>query len=40
MLISIVANGTRRDVAVAVQKSGIAWAFDGDHGTIVWASVS
>lgn len=40
LLLSIVANGTRRDVVAAVQKSGIAWALDRDHGAIVWSSVS
>ncbi|KAG2707245.1 hypothetical protein I3760_05G139700 [Carya illinoinensis] len=36
MLLSINANGTKRDVAVAVQKSGFAWALDRDNGNIVW----
>ncbi|GMY26053.1 Polyvinylalcohol dehydrogenase [Fagus crenata] len=36
MLLSIVANGTRRDVVVAVQKSGFAWALNRDNGDIVW----
>uniref|UniRef100_A0A2N9EBW1 Pyrrolo-quinoline quinone repeat domain-containing protein n=1 Tax=Fagus sylvatica TaxID=28930 RepID=A0A2N9EBW1_FAGSY len=36
MLLSIVANGTRRDVVVAVQKSGFAWALNRDDGSIVW----
>ncbi|KAJ6969195.1 hypothetical protein NC653_036996 [Populus alba x Populus x berolinensis] len=37
MLLTITANRTRRDVAVAVQKSGFAWALDRDDGSIVWS---
>nr|POE53961.1 polyvinylalcohol dehydrogenase [Quercus suber] len=36
MLLSILANGTIRDVVVAVQKSGFAWALDRNNGNIVW----
>ncbi|KAM5567146.1 hypothetical protein ABKV19_015318 [Rosa sericea] len=36
MLLTIHPNGTRRDVVVAVQKSGFAWALDRDNGNIVW----
>ncbi|KAL3731721.1 hypothetical protein ACJRO7_028582 [Eucalyptus globulus] len=36
MLLSISANGTRRDIVAAVQKSGFAWALDRDTGAIVW----
>ncbi|CAI9092698.1 OLC1v1028015C2 [Oldenlandia corymbosa var. corymbosa] len=36
MLITIKSNGRLRDVAVAVQKSGFAWALDRDNGDIVW----
>ncbi|POO00002.1 PQQ-dependent membrane bound dehydrogenase, glucose/quinate/shikimate-related [Trema orientale] len=36
MLLTVYPNGTRRDVAVAVQKSGFAWALDRDNGDIVW----
>ncbi|CAI9092695.1 OLC1v1028012C1 [Oldenlandia corymbosa var. corymbosa] len=36
MLLSIVSNGRKRDVAVAVQKSGFAWALDRDNGQVVW----
>ncbi|KAF8021504.1 hypothetical protein BT93_G1827 [Corymbia citriodora subsp. variegata] len=36
MLITIFTNGTRRDIAAAVQKSGFAWALDRDFGDIVW----
>lgn len=39
MLLSILHNGKRRDVAVAVQKSGFAWALDRDTGDIVWSTV-
>ncbi|KAJ8773751.1 hypothetical protein K2173_006401 [Erythroxylum novogranatense] len=35
-LVSIVVNRTRRDVVVAVQKSGFAWALDRDNGATVW----
>lgn len=40
MLLTISYNRTRRDVAVAVQKSGFAWALDRDTGDIVWSRVS
>ncbi|KAK0599008.1 hypothetical protein LWI29_001494 [Acer saccharum] len=36
MLLTIYANGTIRDVVVAVQKSGFAWALNRDDGEIVW----
>lgn len=36
MLITISTNGTERDIAVAVQKSGFVWALDRDSGEIVW----
>ncbi|XAR51758.1 Polyvinyl alcohol dehydrogenase (cytochrome) [Bertholletia excelsa] len=39
MILSIRINGTKRDVAVAVQKSGFAWALDRDNGSIVWYTV-
>ncbi|KAE8701562.1 hypothetical protein F3Y22_tig00110546pilonHSYRG00079 [Hibiscus syriacus] len=32
MLLTITSNGTFRDVAVALQKSGFAWALDRDNG--------
>ncbi|KAI4351610.1 hypothetical protein L6164_005954 [Bauhinia variegata] len=38
MMLTVVVNGTKKDIAVAVQKSGFAWAFDRDNGTIVWAT--
>ncbi|KAL8035605.1 hypothetical protein ABFX02_12G108100 [Erythranthe guttata] len=36
MLITIISNRRLRDVVVAVQKSGFAWALDRDNGDIVW----
>lgn len=39
MLLTIYPNGKRRDIAVAVQKSGFAWALDRDNGDIVWFKV-
>lgn len=40
MLLTIFSNGRMRDVVVAVQKSGFAWALDRDDGEIVWLRVS
>lgn len=40
MMLSIVVNGSTRDIVVAVQKSGFAWALDRDNGEIVWYTVS
>ena len=39
MLLSILANGTIRDVVIAVQKSGFAWALDRNNSNIVWFKV-
>ena len=39
MLLTIFSNGTKRDVVVAVQKSGYTWALDRDSGDIVWFNV-
>ena len=39
MLLTINSNGRPRDVAVAVQKSGFAWALDRNNGDIVWFKV-
>ncbi|KVH96141.1 Pyrrolo-quinoline quinone beta-propeller repeat-containing protein [Cynara cardunculus var. scolymus] len=36
MLLTIYSNGTTRDIVVAVQKSGFAWALDRENGEIVW----
>ncbi|KNA08743.1 hypothetical protein SOVF_159910, partial [Spinacia oleracea] len=40
MLLTIFPGGVRRDVVVAVQKSGFVWALDRDTGDIVWFSVA
>ncbi|XP_027096818.2 uncharacterized protein [Coffea arabica] len=37
MLLTINNNGRKRDIAVAVQKSGFAWALDRNNGDIVWS---
>lgn len=39
MLLSINSKGRFRDIVVAVQKSGFAWALDRDNGDIVWFKV-
>ncbi|XP_075077911.1 uncharacterized protein LOC107809953 [Nicotiana tabacum] len=36
MLLTIFSNGRLRDIVVAVQKSGFAWALDRNTGHIVW----
>ncbi|XP_076907637.1 uncharacterized protein LOC143564161 [Bidens hawaiensis] len=36
MLLTIKSNRRLRDIVVAVQKSGFAWALDRDNGEIVW----
>ncbi|XP_038994568.1 polyvinylalcohol dehydrogenase-like [Hibiscus syriacus] len=36
MMITIDVNGTEKDIVVAVQKSGFAWALDRDDGNIIW----
>ena len=33
-------GGVSRDIVLAVQKSGYAWALDRDNGSIVWSKVS
>ncbi|XP_043705156.1 polyvinylalcohol dehydrogenase-like [Telopea speciosissima] len=38
MMLTIFVNETRRDVLVAVQKSGYAWALDRDNGDIIWVT--
>lgn len=40
MMLTISPNGVKRDIVVAVQKSGYAWALDRDSGDIVWFNVS
>ncbi|KAI4384236.1 hypothetical protein MLD38_002417 [Melastoma candidum] len=37
MLLSVPLNGVMRDILVAVQKSGFAWALDRDNGDILWS---
>ncbi|KDP21213.1 hypothetical protein JCGZ_21684 [Jatropha curcas] len=37
IILSIVANSTKRDIVVAVQKSGFAWSLDRDTGDVVWS---
>ncbi|KAK9010737.1 hypothetical protein V6N11_043606 [Hibiscus sabdariffa] len=38
MMLSIDVNGTKKDIVVAVQKSGFAWALDRDNGNIIWST--
>ncbi|KAF3444176.1 hypothetical protein FNV43_RR13866 [Rhamnella rubrinervis] len=38
LMLSIFVNGTKRDIVVAVQKSGFAWALDRNHGRLVWST--
>ncbi|CAK9137098.1 unnamed protein product [Ilex paraguariensis] len=40
MLLRILNKGRERDVVVAVQKSGFAWALDRDNGDIVWSKLA
>lgn len=40
MMLTTKINGTKKDIVVAVQKSGFAWALDRDTGSIVWSTVS
>ena len=39
MMLSVYVNHTKRDIVVAVQKSGFAWALDRDNGDLVWFTV-
>ncbi|KAK7394520.1 hypothetical protein VNO78_15049 [Psophocarpus tetragonolobus] len=36
MMLTIHINRTKKDVVVAVQKSGVAWALDRNNGNLVW----
>lgn len=36
MMLTTCVNGTKKDIVVAVQKSGFAWALDRDNGTLQW----
>ncbi|KAL6135666.1 hypothetical protein ACLB2K_067893 [Fragaria x ananassa] len=38
MMLTTKINGTKKDIVVAVQKSGFAWALDRDTGSIVWST--
>ncbi|KAE8661307.1 putative Retrotransposon protein, Ty3-gypsy subclass [Hibiscus syriacus] len=38
MMLSIKVNGTKRDIVVAVQKSGFAWALNRDNGELIWST--
>nr|XP_043630775.1 polyvinylalcohol dehydrogenase-like [Erigeron canadensis] len=38
MMLTINVRGSKRDIVVAVQKSGIAWALDRDNGSIIWST--
>ncbi|XP_017637075.1 uncharacterized protein LOC108479155 [Gossypium arboreum] len=38
MMLTIYVNGTTKDIVVAVQKSGFAWALDRDDGNIIWST--
>ncbi|TYH76073.1 hypothetical protein ES332_D04G060900v1 [Gossypium tomentosum] len=38
MMLSIDVNGTKRDIVVAVQKSGFAWALNRDSGDLIWST--
>ncbi|KAL5722655.1 hypothetical protein ACHQM5_006148 [Ranunculus cassubicifolius] len=40
MMLTIKVNGTKKDVAVAVQKSGLAWALDRDNGNLIWSTIA
>ncbi|KAL2330009.1 hypothetical protein Fmac_017590 [Flemingia macrophylla] len=36
MMLTSYVNGTKKDMVVAVQKSGFAWALDRNNGNLVW----
>ncbi|KAH6792047.1 hypothetical protein C2S52_002524 [Perilla frutescens var. hirtella] len=38
MMLTIYANGSRKDIGVAVQKSGFAWALDRCNGNLLWST--
>ncbi|XP_021715926.1 uncharacterized protein LOC110683816 [Chenopodium quinoa] len=38
MLLTVKINSTRKDIAVATQKSGFTWALDRDTGDLVWST--
>ncbi|KAG4925795.1 hypothetical protein JHK87_051335 [Glycine soja] len=39
MMLTIYINRTKKDVVVAVQKSGYAWALDRNNGNLMWFTV-
>nr|GEY73859.1 hypothetical protein [Tanacetum cinerariifolium] len=38
MMLTTNVRGNKRDIVMAVQKSGFAWALDRDNGSIVWST--
>ncbi|PIA62582.1 hypothetical protein AQUCO_00200530v1 [Aquilegia coerulea] len=40
MMLTIIVNGSKRDIVALVQKSGYAWALDRDNGNIIWSTVA
>ncbi|KAG4922642.1 hypothetical protein AAZX31_18G236800 [Glycine max] len=36
MMLTIYINRTKKDIVVAVQKSGFAWALDRNNGNLIW----
>ncbi|KAG8501574.1 hypothetical protein CXB51_003842 [Gossypium anomalum] len=38
MMLTTYVDGIKRDLAVAVQKSGFAWALDRDNGKLIWST--
>ncbi|XP_042021291.1 polyvinylalcohol dehydrogenase-like [Salvia splendens] len=38
MMLTVNTNGTRKDMVVAVQKSGYAWALDRGNGNLLWST--
>lgn len=40
MMLSVFVRNMKRDIVVAVQKSGFAWALDRHNGNLVWVKQS
>ncbi|KAK7394521.1 hypothetical protein VNO78_15050 [Psophocarpus tetragonolobus] len=40
MMLTTHINRTKKDIVVAVQKSGIAWALDRNNGNLIWHTVA
>ncbi|KAF5735529.1 hypothetical protein HS088_TW15G01036 [Tripterygium wilfordii] len=38
MMLSVFVHGRMKDIVVAVQKSGFAWALDRDNGSLIWST--